>query len=749
MPKHTRQHSDDELASGTGGLKQSKRAGTKTYRSAHKRQKLTPVVHIETHTSSSSPAPAPARAPRSASRVAVAQSTAGPAAADVPEDSSGSDDEVEEYLIRTRSSMKRPAVGKTPEKTKSRAAAVKAASPKSSSRHGQVPTPPKSAQRQPPKTPTKTKSPSKARQTPSQRDTDALPRTPSPHKQQQARATPTSLSAKSDRQRGLPPDRSAIMAAPPMLISRLVGAHMDLPSYKLPTPPGPSTADEAESEDASDLEVENRPERAIESEPASKKSKHIRHSRQYPASNVLSLFADVNGSLAGSILPTVGRPGDSADVMAWPYLDEQYRKWEQPMRYAAKSVIQDGTGNCLMLIGARGVGKTMITERCLFILDQVYGRDQYIPVRLNGLVHTTDRMALRSIAWQLKSHGFEEFDGDWSSNAATMTTLLRMLEPATDPNSVAEKPVIIVLDEFDLFALHPRQSFLYCLLDIVQGNRRKAGMGVFGLSSRTDCLAILEKRVRSRCQSQVHHMVLNNNYSDYIKLAKSLLSVAAVEGGERQALLREWNEEVQAFIDDNAVQDYLRRQWVTFGNTPTQLRLALTHVIHKAEAQARRAILTNGDQTTVELPTFDVAELPVEAAAASRDDLALNQLNILELTVCIAAKHMRTMHDNTINLEMLYRCYSEHVGRGKIHVSTKPFSRSAFIMAFDRLRAQQLFLPHLGKLSSHVTPSEANPHKTFRFVPWDTTIDEALKKRSDLRKDVPEHLKKWCKDWTA
>lgn len=66
-----------------------------------------------------------------------------------------------------------------------------------------------------------------------------------------------------------------------------------------------------------------------------------------------------------------------------------------------------------------------------------------------------------------------------------MSTLLKMLEPANDPTAVADKPIIIILDEFDLFALHPRQSFLYCLLDIVQGNRRKAGMGVIGLSART------------------------------------------------------------------------------------------------------------------------------------------------------------------------------------------------------------------------------------------------------------------------
>jgi Cdc6-like AAA superfamily ATPase len=66
-----------------------------------------------------------------------------------------------------------------------------------------------------------------------------------------------------------------------------------------------------------------------------------------------------------------------------------------------------------------------------------------------------------------------------------MSTLLRMLEPSDDRSESKDKPIIIIVDEFDLFALHPRQSFLYCLLDIVQGNRRKGGMGVIGISART------------------------------------------------------------------------------------------------------------------------------------------------------------------------------------------------------------------------------------------------------------------------
>lgn len=74
-----------------------------------------------------------------------------------------------------------------------------------------------------------------------------------------------------------------------------------------------------------------------------------------------------------------------------------------------------------------------------------------------------------------------------------MTTLLRILEPPTDSaipdlakvNFARDKPIVFILDEFDLFALHPRQSFVYSLLDIIQGNRRRGGVGVIGISART------------------------------------------------------------------------------------------------------------------------------------------------------------------------------------------------------------------------------------------------------------------------
>ena len=58
------------------------------------------------------------------------------------------------------------------------------------------------------------------------------------------------------------------------------------------------------------------------------------------------------------------------------------------------------------------------------------------------------------------------------------------------------KSIVFILDEFDLFTTHPRQTLLYNLFDIAQS--RKAPIAVVGCSSRMDVIECLEKRVKSR-----------------------------------------------------------------------------------------------------------------------------------------------------------------------------------------------------------------------------------------------------------
>jgi hypothetical protein len=47
-----------------------------------------------------------------------------------------------------------------------------------------------------------------------------------------------------------------------------------------------------------------------------------------------------------------------------------------------------------------------LIDRTLALLSHAHGPEAFVTVRLSGLVHTTDRLAMRSIAVQLREQGF-------------------------------------------------------------------------------------------------------------------------------------------------------------------------------------------------------------------------------------------------------------------------------------------------------------------------------------------------------
>lgn len=83
-----------------------------------------------------------------------------------------------------------------------------------------------------------------------------------------------------------------------------------------------------------------------------------------------------------------------------------------------------------------------------------------------------------------------------------MASLLALLSHPTEISDdqemegVTSQSVIFIIDEFDMFAYHPRQTLLYNLFDIAQA--RKAPIAVLGCTTRLDVNEMLEKRVKSR-----------------------------------------------------------------------------------------------------------------------------------------------------------------------------------------------------------------------------------------------------------
>jgi origin recognition complex subunit 4 len=183
-------------------------------------------------------------------------------------------------------------------------------------------------------------------------------------------------------------------------------------------------------------------------------------------------------------------------------LENEYHKVHQLL----EQTVTVGEGNSLLLLGSRGSGKTAIIETIVCSLAKEHKNDFHV-VRLNGFLHTDDRLALREIWRQLgRETDTAEEAGKVTSYADTMATLLALLSHPEELRGSADdqdgtttrtaKSIVIVLDEFDLFVTHPRQTLLYNLFDIAQA--RKAPLAVLGVTTKVDVTEALEKRVKSR-----------------------------------------------------------------------------------------------------------------------------------------------------------------------------------------------------------------------------------------------------------
>lgn len=204
-------------------------------------------------------------------------------------------------------------------------------------------------------------------------------------------------------------------------------------------------------------------------------------------------------------------------------LHEQYKAVHQLIEHTVTA----GEGNSMLLIGARGSGKTSLVNKVLSEVskDNV---DEYHVVRLNGFIHTDDKIALREIWRQLgKEMDIEEDGGPGKNYADTLTTLLALLshpsEQTGEMTDQVAKAVIFIMDEFDLFATHPRQTLLYNLFDIAQS--RKAPIAVLGLTTRIDVSNSLEKRVKSRFSHRYVHLSLAKTFTSFQEMCKSSLLI--------------------------------------------------------------------------------------------------------------------------------------------------------------------------------------------------------------------------------
>lgn len=143
-----------------------------------------------------------------------------------------------------------------------------------------------------------------------------------------------------------------------------------------------------------------------------------------------------------------------------------------------------------------------------------------------------------------------------SNYADTMASLLAVLSHPSEisgkDDGMTSQSVLFVIDEFDMFAAHPRQTLLYNLFDIAQS--RKAPIAVLGCTTRLDVVETLEKRVKSRFSHRYVYLAPPRSLLSYWQICRQGLMLGDTDRARQEmdkelegcdAFLKYWNHKIE------------------------------------------------------------------------------------------------------------------------------------------------------------------------------------------------------------
>ncbi|KAK8119454.1 origin recognition complex subunit 4 [Apiospora kogelbergensis] len=420
--------------------------------------------------------------------------------------------------------------------------------------------------------------------------------------------------------------------------------------------------------------------------------------------------------------------------------DEAYDKTYQ----LVEQTVLAGEGNSMMIIGARGSGKTLLVETIVADLA-AENTESFHVIRLSGFIHTDDKLALKEIWRQLGKEMEVEDDLNKTSNYAdTLASLLALLSHPSEitgaDEGVTSKSVVFVIDEFDLFATHARQTLLYNLFDIAQA--RKAPIAVLGLTTRIDVVESLEKRVKSRFSHRYVHLSLPKSVPAYWDICRQGLLVEEedldAEGFDvKLEGLDEfrgwWEAKIEVLRETPSFQDHLDYHFYTSKTAAaffTSLIMPLSTL----------------SPSSLDLRMLDTKLERVSLEAPDSKQHLIAALSDLELAMLIAAARLDIVaHTDTVNFAMAYDEYSSQMGKQRVQsagsgmlalgAGGRVWGRGIAGMAWERLASLGLLIPAgIGGRSN-----SAHGGLEGKMFKLDVVLEEI-----PGTVELPGFLTKWC-----
>ncbi|KAJ2850027.1 origin recognition complex subunit 4 [Coemansia brasiliensis] len=405
-----------------------------------------------------------------------------------------------------------------------------------------------------------------------------------------------------------------------------------------------------------------------------------------------------------------------------------------------KQTVSSNEGNSALVLGPRGSGKSAIIDRCLDLLKRQHGATssaKYYVVRLNGFVHTNDRLALRDIARQLLIT--QDLEHILIGSFADAFTYILNLLRSNFEESGAVPPVVFVLEEFDLLAQHPKQSLLYTLFDIAQSHQTP--IAVIGLTARIDVMDLLEKRVKSRFSHRQIYVRSVQTLEQFKRIAQIALQINTDHNVSAE-YASEFNQKVDQLLASDSVVSYMEHLF-DFGKDVRQLLQTLASSI---------------SQLSVASPFPQLAPLTacMEREMQSAKLQILANISVLELCLIIAMKSLVQLGSTKYNFEMVYDEYKTFMSRHMMAVAAggamKIYKKPVALKAFETLIELEIVRP-LSSVEGGAafgrndllagTAAGNRVPKEYRMVQLMLEPGQVMELAAD-RPDIPAVIRRWA-----
>lgn len=460
--------------------------------------------------------------------------------------------------------------------------------------------------------------------------------------------------------------------------------------------------------------------------------------------------------------------------------------------------VETGESNSLLLVGPRGIGKSTVRSReknsasgidfnnelipsVPFVFQLIYATivdsmlqcedflANSLVVHLNGNLHTDDKLALKSITLQLhleNAVGGQVF-GSFAENLAFLLACLK----SGDKSS---KSIIFILDEFDLFCSHHKQTLLYNLFDVAQSSQ--APICVLGLSCRLDVVQLLEKRVKSRFSHRQVFLFPNNSdemLPQFVEHFKRLLMFddlgGQIDGNKLKRLkcldelygsndcFRQphfdprkyhfskqfrlvWNKHIQQLTEDSATRAALNTLHY-YGLSLAHLKKFLFRLVSKLQVNPSAG---EAGKTAIQHPEFkgkQIVDLVDEYILDDKIRL-LSDLSVLEFCLIIAMKHHTEIYDrDPFNFEIIYQRFHKFA---RTSTSMQGIERVSAMKAYENLRHLELIIPLTA--SSVTTNSSMHSGKIQKEFEMHrlTLIEAQITQAVQQYQSLPTEISQWA-----